>query len=287
MTGTAATPEPEEIEREMLLEAVFRRYHYDFRRYARASLRRRLGQAMSAAGASSLSDLQFRVLREPAEFARLLQYLTVQVSEIFRDPPYWRAVRERVLPYLETFPFARLWIAGCSEGEEVYSMAVMLEERGLLDRALLYATDVNPEALRRAEKGIYPLERMAAFSEAYRAAGGAGTLSDYYTAGHGYAVFDKALRRNVVFSDHSLATDGVFAEVQMVSCRNVLIYFDSVLQDRVLALFRDSLCHRGFLGLGARETTRYGALAHAFTEVEPQARLYRRASLSTGMNDAR
>lgn len=269
-------PDPEDIERELLLEAVFRRYHYDFRSYARASLRRRLQQAMTAVGAGSFSELQARVLRDPAEFASLLQYLTVQVSEIFRDPPYWRAVQQHVVPFLETFPFARLWIAGCSEGEEVYSMAILLRERGLLDRTLLYATDVNPEALRRAESGVYPLERMASFSEAYLASGGAGTLSDYYTAGHGHAVFDKDLRRNVVFSDHSLATDGVFAEVQMVSCRNVLIYFDRDLQNRALSLFAEALPHGGFLGLGSRESLQFSSQSQAFAAVSSRHRIFRR-----------
>jgi chemotaxis protein methyltransferase CheR len=277
VTGAATPLDPEDIERDLLLEAVYRRYHYDFRRYAPASLRRRLRQAMIATGATSLSALQASVLRDPSEFARLLQYLTVQVSELFRDPPYWRALRHHVVPFLRTFPYARLWVAGCSEGEEVYSLAILLHEADLLDRTLIYATDVNPEALRRAEAGIYPIERMSTFSEAYLSAAGAGTLSDYYVAGHGHAVFDKSLRRNVVFSDHSLATDGVFAEVQMVLCRNVLIYFDRDLQDRTLRLFRDSLCHRGFLGLGARETTRYGAMASAYAEVDADARLYRRA----------
>jgi chemotaxis protein methyltransferase CheR len=277
MNEALAGTDLEDIERDLLLEAVYRRYHYDFRGYARASLRRRLSQAMVATGAQTLSELQARVLRDAGEFARLLRYLTVQVSEMFRDAPYWRAVMEQVVPYLKTFPFARIWVAGCSEGEELYSFAILLHERNLLERTLLYATDVNPEALRRAERGIFALDRMATFSESYLAAGGRGTLSDYYRAGHGHAVFDKSLRRNVVFSDHSLATDDVFAEVQMVSCRNVLIYFDRELQERALSLFRDSLCHRGFLGLGTRETPRYGALAHVFEETDPRARLYRRA----------
>jgi chemotaxis protein methyltransferase CheR len=269
-------PDPEEIERELLLEGVYRRYHYDFRRYAPASLRRRLAQARAAMGAESLSALQERVLRDPAAFAQLLQYLTVQVSDLFRDPPYWRAVREHVVPFLRTFPFARLWVAGCSEGEEVHSFAILLHEEGLLDRTLIYATDVNPEALRAAEAGVYPLERIAAFTDNYRAAGGRGSLADHYVEGYGRALFDRALRRNVVWSDHDLATDGVFAEVQMVSCRNVLIYFDRELQDRALGLFRDALCHRGWLGIGNRESIRYGALAREFEDAAPDVRLYRR-----------
>jgi chemotaxis protein methyltransferase CheR len=263
-------------ERERLLDAIYRRYHYDFRGYAPASMHRRLAQARSGLAAESIAALEERILDDADAFARLLDYLTVQVSDFFRDPAYWRALREHVIPFLDTFPWARVWIAGCSQGEELYSMAILLHEAGLLERTLLYATDVNPAALRHAEAGVYDLDRIAAFSEAYLAAGGRGSLSDYYTAAYGRAVFDKALRRNVVFSDHSLTTDGVFAEVQLVSCRNVLIYFDRALQDRTVGLLRDSLSHRGWLGLGSRETLRFGAHADAFEEVAPAARLYRR-----------
>jgi chemotaxis protein methyltransferase CheR len=277
MTTARVHAAPEDDQLESLLAAVYRRYHYDFRRYARASLHRRLDQARSAMGAESLPVLQQRVVADPAEFGRLLQYLTVQVSDLFRDPPYWRAVRAHVVPFLRTFPFPRVWVAGCSGGEEVYSFAILLHEEGLLDRTLIYATDVNPDALRRAEAGSYRLDRLAAFSAAYRAAGGTGTLSDYYTAAYGGALFDKSLRRAAVFSDHSLATDGVFAEVQMISCRNVLIYFDRDLQARALQLFRDALCHRGFLGLGARETPLRESPA-AFVEAARDERLFRRAS---------
>lgn len=266
-------------ERERLLDAIYRRYHYDFRGYAPASMHRRLAQARSGLAADSIAELEERILDDADAFARLLDYLTVQVSDLFRDAAYWQALREHVLPFLDTFPWARVWIAGCSQGEEVYSMAILLHEAGLLERTLLYATDVNPAALRHAEAGVYDLDRIAAFSEAYLAAGGRGSLSDYYTAAYGRAVFDKALRRNVVFSDHSLTTDGVFAEVQLVSCRNVLIYFDRALQDRTVGLLRDSLSHRGWLGLGSRETLRFGAHADAFEEVVPPARLYRRRRL--------
>jgi chemotaxis protein methyltransferase CheR len=268
--------DPEEIERRMLLEAIFQRYHYDFRHYAPASLRRRLRQGQNALGAPTLSALQERVLRDPALFAQLLQWLTVQVSELFRDPSYYVSIRAEVVPFLRTFPFFRIWIPGCGNGEEAWSMAILLKEEGLLDRALIYATDINALALRQAAAGVYDIKRVPGFSAAYVAAGGTASLAEYYTAGYGSVVFDRELRRNVVFSDHSLAADGVFAEVQFVSCRNVLIYFDRELQGRAVGLFRDSLCHRGFLGLGARESLKFTAHADAFEEAIREGRIYRR-----------
>ncbi len=268
--------DPQDIERQLLLEAVYRRYHYDFRGYAPGSLQRRLEQACTVMGLETLSALQGRILRDPAAFAELLQFLTVQVSDLFRDPPYWIALRRHVVPFLRTFPYARLWVAGCARGEEVDSLVILLHEEGLLERSLIYATDVNPEALRRAESGVYELGRMAQFSRNYLAAGGQASLADYVTTGAGRAMLDKTLRRNVLWSDHDVATDTVFAEVQMVSCRNVLIYFDRALQSRALGLFREALCHRGYLGLGSRETPRYSAPAGSFEEAAPAERLYRR-----------
>jgi chemotaxis protein methyltransferase CheR len=265
-----------DIELPLLLEAIHLKYSYDFRSYAPSSLKRRLAQALERFGSRSLSALQERVLREPALMHELLAYLTVQVSEMFRDPSFYRALRTQVVPYLATYPSLKLWLPGCATGEEVYSIAILLAEEGLLDRALIYATDIHPEALRAAEAGIYKLDRMAEFSRAYREAGGRASLADYYAAGYDAAVFDKALRRGVVFSDHSLATDSVFAEVQLIACRNVLIYFDRALQDRAVALFRDSLCRKGFLGLGARETLAFSSHAAEFTDFAREERIYQR-----------
>jgi chemotaxis protein methyltransferase CheR len=265
-----------EIELRLFLEAVYLKYHYDFRRYAAASLKRRLALAVVRFGCRSLSGLQERVLRDDEVFRELLSYLTITVSEMFRDPGFFRAVREKVVPFLRTYPSFKVWVAGCSTGEEVYSLAILLREERLLERALIYATDINREALRRAEAGIYRLDRLARYSEAYRAAGGRASLSDYFTAGYGAAVFDKRLRKDIVFSDHSLVTDTVFAEVQLVTCRNVLIYFDPALQDRVIGLFRDSLCRKGFLGLGARETLNFSNYAADFNEFVREERIYRK-----------
>ena len=265
-----------DIEVQLLLEAVYLRYQYDFRGYAVASLRRRLRQAMVAFGCGTLTELQERVLRDAGLFDRMLQYFTVQVSEMFRDPAYFRALREQAMPVLRTYPSLKLWVAGCSSGEEVWSLAILLEEEGLLERSLVYATDINASALTRAEAGVYPLQRMAEFSRNYQAAGGAGSLADYFTAGYDNAVFDRRLRRHVVFADHSLATDSVFSEVHLVSCRNVLIYFNRELQDRAIGLFREALVHRGFLGLGSKESLQFGAHADAFEACPGGQRLYRR-----------
>ena len=261
MTSTAF-----DIELPLLLEAVYRKYHYDFRGYAAASLKRRLTQAMERFGCRTLSQLQDRLLHEAALFPALLDFLTVQVSEMFRDPAYFRALREKVVPLLRTYPSLKVWIAGCSTGEEVYSMAILLQEEGLLDRSLIYATDINAGALERAQAGIYDAARIVGFTENHRKSGARSSLSDYYTAAYGKAVFDKSLKTNIVFADHSLSTDSAFSEVQLVSCRNVLIYFDRELQDRVLGLFRDSLCRKGFLGLGAKESLRFSSQSYAFSD---------------------
>lgn len=265
-----------DIEVKLMLEAVYLRYQHDFRDYAVTSLRRRMRQAMTRFGCERLSELQDRLLREPEVFAQMLQYFTVQVSEFFRDPNYFAALRREVVPLLATYPSIKVWVAGCSSGEEVWSLAILLSEENLLERTLIYATDINPEALRKAEAGVYPLDRIALFSKNYLAAGGKSSLSDYYVSAYDSVVFDRRLKKQVVFADHSLATDTVFSEVHLVSCRNVLIYFNPTLQDRAIALFRDSLVHRGFLGLGSKETLQFGAHARAFEAVVMPERIYRR-----------
>ena len=265
-----------DVELKLLLEAIYLRYQQDFRGYALSSVRRRVRQAMLHFHCDRVSDLQHRLLHEPDTFAQAMRYLTVQVSEMFRDPDYFRGLQDAVFPFLATFPSIKVWVAGCSAGEEVWSLAILLQEAGLLDRTLIYATDINPEALRKAEAGTYDVDRVAGFSRNYLAAGGRASLSDYYTGAYAAVTFDRALRRNVVFADHSLATDAVFSEVQFVSCRNVLIYFNRELQDRAVGLFRDSLVHRGFLGLGGRESLQFGAHAAAFEACDRTQRIYRK-----------
>ncbi|OZI37719.1 chemotaxis protein CheR [Bordetella genomosp. 10] len=265
-----------DIELKLLLEGVYLRYQHDFRGYAVSSMRRRVQQAMEHFDCATISQLQEKVLHQPAVFAQMLQFFTVQVSEMFRDPSYFRALREVVVPVLKTYPSVKLWVAGCSSGEEVWSLAILLREEDLLSRALIYATDINPDALRAAESGIYPLDRIAQFSKNYRAAGGTGSLSDYYTSNLHDARFDRSLREHVVFADHSLATDSVFSEVHFISCRNVLIYFNRELQDRATALFHEALVRRGFLGLGAKESLRYTRQAAQFVELDRNERIYQR-----------
>jgi chemotaxis protein methyltransferase CheR len=283
MVAAMSAPAPSDdalfdLEIELFLEALYRVHRHDFRHYVRPTLRRRLSQALSAFSCSSVSMLQHRLLREPSLVGPVIDFLTVQVSDLFRDPPFYAALRTRVLPLLRTYPSIRVWIAGCGAGEEVYSLAIMLDEEGLLSRSTLYATDVNRSALREAELGVYRLERAQAFSRNYQRAGGQRSLSDYYMAGYDRVAFARRLRENTVFSDHSLATDNVFAEVHLVTCRNVLIYFDTELRDRAVGLFRESLVRRGFLGLGAKENLRTSVHAPAFAELDRPNRLYEKAA---------
>lgn len=265
-----------DIELRLLTEAIFLKYHYDFREYATSSLKRRIRTAMVPFECRTVSQLQDKVLHEPEVFAALLDFLTVPVSEMFRDPPYFSSLRVAVVPVLRTYPSLKVWVAGCSTGEEVYSLAILLHEEGLLARTLIYATDINPQNLQKAEAGVYDAARISTFTESHRQSGGRSSLSDYYTAAYGRAVFDSSLKRHIVFSDHSLATDSVFAEVQLVSCRNVLIYFNRSLQDRAIGLFRDALCRRGFLGLGAKESLHFSEHKDAFVELVRDDRIFQK-----------
>jgi chemotaxis protein methyltransferase CheR len=268
----------EDIEIQLLLDAVYRHYHYDFRHYARASIKRRLLQARTQWGYDSISEMQSAVLHDETILPRLLNFLTVQVSEMFRDPTYFRALREKVVPHLRTYPSLKVWVAGCSHGEELYSLAILFAEEGLAERTIFYATDINPTALKAAQAGVYPLESIRLFTENHRLSGGHTSLSDYYTANYDRAVFDKSLRERTVFSDHSLVTDAAFGEMHLISCRNVLIYFDRELQDRVVGLFGDALVRGGFLGVGSKESLRFSAHAHLFSEFVREEKIYRKAS---------
>jgi chemotaxis protein methyltransferase CheR len=273
------TDNENEIELQLLIDAIYLKYHYDFRGYAQASLKRRMTAALTHFRCHTFSQLQDEVLHEPAAFPALLDVLTVPVSEMFRDPGYFRALRQLIVPVMRTYPSLKVWVAGCSTGEEVYSLAILLREEGLLSRTLIYATDINPHTLQKASAGVYDVTRIAGFTEAHRKSGGNTSLSDYYTAAYGRAVFDKSLKEHIVFSDHSLATDSVFAEVQLVSCRNVLIYFNRELQDRAVGLFRDALCRKGFLGIGSKESLRFSAHLGSFSTLAPGERIYQKRDL--------
>lgn len=259
-----------------LLDTIHRRFHLDFRGYAMSSLRRRLKAGAVSLGCASLAELDARLRDEPALFPQLMNYLTVQVSEMFRDPEFWRAVRREVVPRLATYPSFKVWIAGCSTGEEVWSLAILLREEGLLERARIYATDINTASLKRAEAGAFPLERMALFTRNHQASGARSSLSEHYQVHYGAALFNHSLCASVVFADHSLATDGVFSEMHFIICRNVLIYFLRPLQERALGLFADSLRPDGVLGLGPKETLSGSPLSGRFAELVPEQAIYRR-----------
>jgi chemotaxis protein methyltransferase CheR len=245
-----------------------------------ASIKRRMKQAKERFHCRSYSALQDRVLHDEAVLPALLSYLTVQVSEMFRDPGYFQAIREKVIPHLRTYPSLKVWIAGCSSGEELYSLVILFREEQLENRTIFYATDINPDALEKAEAGVYEISRIPQFTENHRKSGGKSSLSDYYTAAYGRAVFDKSLRERVVFSDHSLVSDAVFAEMQFISCRNVLIYFVRELQNRAVGLFKDSLSRQGFLGLGAKESLRFTDHTHAFIDFSRPVRIYQKQEYS-------
>lgn len=265
-----------DVELRLLIDAIYQTYHYDFRGYALASMKRRLALAATRLGCSSLSQLQHRVLHDPATFTQLLGYLTVPVSEMFRDPEHFRSLRQNVVPLLRTYPSLKVWIAGCSTGEEAYSLAILLREEKLLHRALIYATDINSHSLQAASTGVYDAARIPGFTDSHRRTGAPSSLSDYYTAAYGRAVFYSSFRDHIVFADHSLATDSVFAEVQLILCRNVLIYFNRELQDRAIGLFRDALCRKGFLCLGSKESLRFSAHAQDFEDLDAENRIFRR-----------
>ncbi len=282
MTARAAAPARQppdntEIELRLLMEAIYLKYNHDFRDYTGASQKRRVLYALEQLDLPTISALQEKVLRVPALFAQLLQFLTIPVSEMFRDPAYFLALRRQVVPVLHTYPSIKVWVAGCSTGEEVYSLAILLREEGLLERTLIYATDINPLSLERARQGIFGIEAVRGYTANYQRAGGKRAFSDYYTAAYDAARFDPGLCANVIFADHSLATDSVFTETQLVSCRNVLIYFNRHLQDRALGLFHESLCRRGFLGLGSKESIDFSAYANRFDALARAERLFRKS----------
>ncbi len=263
------------LEIELLIQAIFARFQYDFRHYSRSSLRRRLEQALIKFNLKTITDIQNQMLHEPDFFPKLIAYLTVNTTEFFRDPTYFKSLRENVLPVLQTFPSIKIWVAGCSTGEEVVSLSILLREAGF-KKYLIYATDINPMNLETARRGIYPVESIAKATKNYREAGGTGTLSDYFDTAYDSVRFDESLYKNVVFSDHSLSTDAVFSETHFVSCRNVLIYFDRPLQDRVFKLFRDSLIRGTFLGLGNKESIQFSTVKEHFETIDSENRIFRK-----------
>ncbi len=266
----------QDIELRLLLEAVYQMYGYDFRAYSKASVKRRVQHRMGMSNLTNIAQMIEKVIHDKAFFVSLLNDMTVNVTEMFRDPWFYKAFREEVIPRLRTFPFIKIWHAGSSTGEEIYSMAIVLSEEGLYERTQIYATDIDKVVLERARKGIYPLSSFKQYSENYIKAGGKANLSDYYTAKYDSVIMDKKLKKNIVFADHDLATDQVFGEMQVVVCRNVIIYFERELQRRVFSLFRDSLDMGGILCLGSKETMRFSGCDQEFDVLVNDARIYQK-----------
>ncbi len=272
---TDATLTTEDIEMRLWVEGVALRYGYDFSGYSAASLKRRVKALVAKDQAPSILHLTHELLNDGQRFAAMLSELTVTTSEMFRDPPFFRAFRQRVVPLLRTYPSFKVWHAGCGGGEEVYSLAILLREEGLEGRGVIYATDINPAALARAKDGIFPAETVQKATANYQAAGGSQPFSKYYVAAYGAVRFDPSLRANVLFSEHNLVTDDVFAEMHVILCRNVLIYFKRELQQRVLDLFTRSLSYKGFLCLGTKEAVRFIDGHQAYDEVDPAQKIFR------------
>ena len=272
------TADAERIEIQLLLEAVYRKYGYDFRSYAEASITRRIQRHQALNGYRTISEIQHAVLTDRTAFLRLMHDLSISVTEMFRDPSFYRSLRAQVLPHLKSLPFLRIWLAGCATGEEVYSIAILLREEAVCEKVQIYATDINESALHAARQGIYPLENIQAYTGNYHKAGGKRSFGDYYTARYDRAVMDASLRNHILFSHHNLVTDGSFAEMHLIICRNVLIYFSGALQDRVLQLFAESLIEEGFLCLGSKETPRFSPCASQFEEWDAHERIYRKKS---------
>jgi chemotaxis protein methyltransferase CheR len=273
-----ADPDLEQLEVELLLEAIFRRYGFDFREYAPASLRRRLQRRIRAEGLESVTGLLERVLHDRRVMERLLLDLSVNVTAMFRDPGFYAALRAKVVPLLRTYPFTRIWVAGCSTGEEVVSLAILLSEEGLYERARVYATDINEVVLEQARAGVYPLDKMREYTENYIRAGGSRAFSEYYVARYDGALFSRALYDNVVFAQHNLVSDRAFNEFNAILCRNVMIYFDRPLQNRVHELFYASLETFGVLGLGHKESLSFTPHADRYEPLDAGERLYRKVA---------
>jgi chemotaxis protein methyltransferase CheR len=269
-------PELEKIEIELLLEAVYRHYGFDFRSYAFASLRRRIWKRVQAERLKTITALQDKILHDPVAMERFLLNLSINVTSMFRDPSFYKAFRTEVVPLLRTYPFIRVWHAGCSTGEEVYSMAILFMEEGIYDRVRMYATDINDTVLQQARDGIFPLEKMQEYTQNYLRAGGTRSFSEYYTAAYDGALFSPALRERVVFAQHNLVDDRSFAEFNVILCRNVMIYFDRELQNRVHNLFYESLPIYGILALGSKESLRFSAYEDKYEELDSREKIYRK-----------
>lgn len=264
------------IEAEALLQVIFQRYGYDFRDYNKAHVKRRILHRVAQCGLKSISQLQHKVLHDEAFFDVILKDLSINVTEMYRDPSFYKQMRQEVIPLLKTYPYLKIWHAGCATGEEVYSFAILLQEEGLYDRSQIYATDFNPLVLDTAKKGIYPVSRVKEYTSNYQLSGGTRSFSDYYVARYDSVILDQDLKKNIVFAEHNLVTDSVFAEVNLIICRNVLIYFNKQLQNKVLHLFTNSLVKGGYLGLGSKENLMFTEVFDQYTVVDNKEKIYKK-----------
>ena len=266
----------EKIEIDLFLEAIFKCYGYDFQLYARASIKRRIKHLMKKNGYNRISDMTSDILHDPSVFEKVVYDFSITVTEMFRDPSFYQSLRNKIIPYLKTYPFIKIWHAGCATGEEVYSLAILLKEEGIYNKATIFATDFNEHALDVARQGIYSLKDTQKYSTNYQKAGGKASFSDYYYARYNSAIMRKSLSKNVTFANHNLVTDGVFGEMHLILCRNVLIYFNKDLQNKVLTLFNESLIHGGFLALGSKETLSFSSIENDFKPIDKKNKIFRK-----------
>ena len=265
-----------ELELDLFLEAVYRKYGYDFRSYSRASLRRRVQNQIEKLKVNNMCELIHLVLNDEKIFVNIFDHMTVNVTEMFRDPLFYTSFRDNIIPQLKSYPSFKIWHAGCSTGQEVYSMCILLQEAGLYDKAQIYATDIDHNVLEKAKKGIYPIETASLYSQNYQDSGCLNSLSDYYTSRYDSIIMDSSLKKNIIFADHDLVTDQVFSEMQIIICRNVLIYFNQSLQDRVFRLFSNSLDYGGYLCLGSKESMRFSNCYKIYDTVDNKYKMYKK-----------
>ena len=274
----------ENIEIDLFLEAIYRRYGYDFRNYARASINRRVRHLQEKTQSKSISQMTEKLLYDESFFSEIALGFSITVTEMFRDPTFYLSLRKNVIPFLKTFPYIKVWHAGCASGEEVYSLAILFKEEGLYERTTIYATDYNDMALEKAAKGVYAIDRIKSYSSNYIASGGMSSLSDYFYAEYDSVIMDSELRRNITFANHNLAIDGVFSEMHLILCRNVVIYFNKDLQERAYGLFEDSLVFGGFLCLGAKESIDFSQVRSHFADIDSSMRIFQKKSVNPALS---
>jgi len=265
-----------ELEISLLLDAIYQKYGYDFRQYSKAHINRRIRNRMALSGLEDVSQIQSKVLKDETFAYELLQDLSITVTEMFRDKDFYKSLRENVIPILKTYPFIKIWHAGCATGEEAYSMAIILQEEGLYDRTTIYATDFNQHALNKAKEGIFSNKLMKEYTANYQLSGGKESFSSYYTSNYGSIIMNQSLKRNIVWANHNLVTDSVFAEAHLILCRNVLIYFDNTLQNKVQKLFYESLINGGILCLGSKEGLRFTDFFEKYIELDKNQRIFKK-----------